>query len=281
MSTTEASTMAVASTSQAMRLPARFRFSVVSEIQRTFASWTTAVWVALILAPIAWTATKDAVFAFPLSAFATSMESPLSVVLPLIAVGIYLFRLGREMQERFIVNARARIDVRRYLMVKAQATALTAFMFFFTYAAVSFIAMVYILPPLGVLRFDPTGSVPPEQFARFSELWSLSPALYGLVYAAWCGLNGTVWALIGLIALLSVPNRLVALAVPVVGVLVLTVALTLFGLDIFAPYPLWILFGYVQSPAWTALAPMGVLVAATLVGTAVVIRRSTTSSLVQ
>ncbi len=273
--------MSAVTTSARPKVPARYRFSFASEVRRTFASWTTAVWVLLTAAPIAWTVTKDAIFAYPLSAFGTSMSSPLSVVLPLIAVGIYLFRLGRELQERFIVSVRARIDVRRYLTVKAEATAATAFLFFFAYAAVSFIAMVYVLPPTGLLRFDPAGTVTAEHFARFSELWSVSPALYGLVYALWCGLNGAVWALIGFVALLSVPNRLIALAVPVVGVLVLTVALTLFGLDIFAPYPLWILFGYVQAPAWTALAPMALLVAGAVIGSVVVIRRSATSPLVQ
>ena len=281
MGTIGARQMSARTTAASSPVPARFGYSFTSEVRRTLASWTTAVWVGLIAAPIVWTITKDAIFAYPLSAFATSMQSPLSVVLPLIAVGIYLVGFGRELQERFIVNARARIDVRRYLTVKAQATAATAFLFFFTYAAVAFIALVWVLPPTGVLRFDQVGSVPPDEFARFSELWSVSPALYGLVYAVWCGLNGAVWALIGFVALLSVSNRLIALAVPVVAVLVLTVALTLLGLDLIAPYTLWILFGYVQAPAWTALAPMAALVGAALVGGAVVVRRSTTSPLVQ
>lgn len=259
----------------------RFRPTVSAEVGRTYASWLSLVWVALIAAPVAWTATKDAVFAYPLSAFATAMESPVSVVLPLIAVGLYLVRFSRELSDRFVVNVRARLDVRRYLGTKAAATAATAFLFFFIYAFVAFVAMVYVLPPTGALRFDPTGSVAADHFARFSELWSVSPLLYGLVYAVWCGLNGVVWALVGFIAVLLVPNKLLALAVPVASVLLLSVAANLVGFDLLAPYTLWILFGYIQAPPWTALAPMAVLLAAVTVGAVLVVNRSATLAAVQ
>lgn len=247
-----------------------------ADLRRTFLSPLSLVWLVVIGFPIYWVLSRDALFAYPLSAFGTAMSSPISLALPLIAVSIYLLRFSRELQDRFIVYTRTRESIIRYLTQRATANAITVFAVFFLYAAVGFIFTVWVAPAAGWLQFDLEGYganyAAPDEFVRLSETWNLSPAVFGLIYAAWCGLNAVIWASAGLAAMLVLPNRFVSLSLPFVACIVLTAGLSLLGLDIFSPYPLWILFGYTQAAAWTALVPLGVLAAATGVFVVTVVR---------
>lgn len=237
--------------------------NIAIDLRRTFVSRLTVVWLLIVVFPVYWVLSRNALYAYPLSAFGTAMSSPVSLALPLIAVAVYLFRFSREMESRFVVYTRTRRNIVQYLAEKATANAIAVFIVFFLYAAISFIAIVWVAPAAGWLQFDLAGYgihyASPDEFVRLSELWAVSPALYGLAYAIWCGINGSIWASIGFVALLLVPNRFVALSLPFGACIVLTAALSLLGLDVFSPYPLWILFGYTQSAAWTALAPLGLL----------------------
>lgn len=237
--------------------------NITRDLRRTFVSPWSFVWLALIAFPVYWVLSRDALYAYPLSAFGTAMSSPVSLALPLIAVAVYLLSFSREIEARFVVYTRTRCSIVRYLTEKASANAIAVFLVFFVYAAISFIVVVWVAPAAGWLQFDPAGYgthyAAPDEFVRFSELWAVSPAVYGLVYAIWCGVNGSIWASLGLLALLLVPNRFVALSLPFGACIALTAVLSLLGLDVFSPYPLWILFGYTQSAAWTALVPIGIL----------------------
>lgn len=252
--------------------------AVGADLRRTFSSPLSLVWIALICFPVYWVLSRDALFAYPLSAFGTAMSSPVSLALPLIAAAIYLLHFSRELQERFIVYARTRQGIVRYLTQKIIANAIAVFSVFFLYAAVSFVFTVWVAPESGWLQFDRAGYganyASPGQFVRLSEAWDVSPALFGLIYAGWCGLNGVIWSSAALAAMLVLPNRFVALSLPFAACIVLTAGLSLLGLDIFSPYPLWVLFGYTQAAPWTALAPLGIVMIGTGVFLGGVLHRS-------
>jgi hypothetical protein len=171
-----------------------------------------------------------------------------------------------------------RVDIKRYLLQRSVANALAVLVVMSVHTALVFVAVVYVAPTLGLLQFDlvgyGSGYPAPQAFARLTELWAISPVLYGAVYSLWSGLNGAVWASVGFAAVLLIRNRFLALAAPFVICLIITVGFQLLMADLFAPLIVWMLFGYVQTPPLTAVIPLAILLLGSATAVAVVIRKS-------
>jgi hypothetical protein len=96
---------------------------------------------------------------------------------------------------------------------------------------------------------------------------------YGVLYSAWVGFCASIWAALGMAALLLVPNRALALALPFVIYFAQFVAASLAGnvrgSFVASMFP----FGYQQTTILAGVTPMLVLAAIVGAGWIALLRR--------
>lgn len=226
-------------------------------------------------------------FYYPLGLFSYVMGwTGLPLAYPLIAVAVFVLPFSEQIRHRQIAYTRVRANLRHYLLRAALKNAVIAFLVFFSFVFIVFCCIFYALPAMGLTHFDTfaPGSYPQDfQLARMSELLRANPLIYGLVYSAWSGANAAVWASVGLVAILTIRNRFLALAFPLILFIALGFLLAIQG-GVFSqvsPWTLWVLFGITQVsmlPAGVTLAIFALLAAT---GIALVAARANRLSNVQ
>ena len=191
------------------------------------------------------------------------MLTPATLIAPLVAAVIGCLPLFRELGNRFASSTRTRLPLRSYLQSRLVAALIGPFVAFFAFAFALFAIAFFVWPLLGNPSIHPdlysmtAAQADADSLTRttYSQLLALSPWGYGLLYAAWAGFGAATYSALGFAALLALPNRAVALAVPMILYIVETLAASLldaprFGL-IFSLFP----FGLAQAPIWQAAAP--------------------------
>lgn len=219
-------------------------------------------------------------FYYPLGEFSYVMGwTGLPLAYPLIAVVVFVLPFSQQIQQRHIFYTRVRTSIRRRLAIAALVNAIVAFVVFFLFVFLTFCFVFYIQPAMGLSHFDSftPGSFPEDfQLARMTELLRISPLIYGLSYAAWCGANAAVWASVGFVAILTVRNRFLALAFPMILFIILGFALAILG-GVFAqvsPWTLWVLFSISQVSMLPSLVTLAIFATVAAVSIVVTIARS-------
>ncbi len=203
-----------------------------------------------------------------LELFSLSWSNLMPLLFPLLIGVVFLSRLADEFSNGGTRAVRTRTPLGRFLAVRAARVAAVAFGVFALAVIVSwFHAFVTPSEQLGGLISPPepgeTHSDPSERY-RFAGLLNIHPAVFGLFYAAWLGTNAAAYAVLGVAALVWVQNRFVALAVPFIVYLVLTVGPAVVGQESFSSSMAIFPFSLEQVPAWQALPQLFVVAGAAL-----------------
>ncbi len=259
--------------------------TVRSDLKKTFLSWkVTLLLLALLALPSVYaTAISDGYALFgPADFFTLIIPFALPLVFPLIAVALYALPFSNELSHRYIVYTRTRSNIRRYLTSKALANIVVAFVAFFLAAFIPFLWAFVVEPSVGVInpyRQTMVGLSPAELEAypatvnTFSQLLSIGPWAYGLGYSLWLGMNGALYASIGFLLLLVVPNRFVALSIPFIGYHIANFVFAVLTIPQYSPaivFP----FNLTQFPLWVPFVPFTVLAVLAL-SLALYVRRRT------
>jgi hypothetical protein len=201
-----------------------------------------------------------------------SSAGPTTLLAPLFAVLVSCVPLYQELGNRYIANTRTRVDARAYVGSKLLVGVTIAFVTFFVGAFGAYLLAFVVWPALG------NPSVLPENYfmspqeaaadsltrASYSQMLAISPLFYGIVYSAWVGLGGAVFAAAGFAALVLVKNRALAMTLPLVLYFVQTLVASLVGEPtVGLMYSLWP-FGLNQVPFIKAGGALLIAVALTL-----------------
>ncbi|NGP46216.1 hypothetical protein G4V62_15110 [Bacillaceae bacterium SIJ1] len=200
-----------------------------------------------------------------LGVFTFHLDNILPIVFPLLAVLVYLSKFASELHHRFILYTRARIPIKKMLLIKCSANAIISFSVFFLLVFSSFIFAFYIEPLLQTVQYsDPANyGMTKEEMVQnrntrhtFTQLLVYGDFVYGLFYSLWVGLHAAIWATIGFFLLLMIERPYVAMAIPYI---VYFVQMFLFIEPHLRPFRLSFTmfpFGFTQQPIWTAFVPM-------------------------
>lgn len=261
------------------------RRAVREEVSAAFRSWKVVlVILALLVAPSFYvTAISDGYALFGPADFYTLIVSfGLPLVFPLIAVALYALPFSNELSHRYIAYTRTRTPIRRYLRGKALANITLAFSAFFLAAFIPFLWAFVIEPSVGVIGpWRPTIAglseaglaAYPSTVHTFSQLLTIGPWAYGLGYSLWLGLNGALYASIGFLLLLVIPNRFIALSVPFIGYHIANFVFAVATIPQFSPAMVFP-FNLTQFPLWVPFVPFTALSLLTL-ALAAYVRRNT------
>jgi hypothetical protein len=155
-------------------------------------------------------------------AFGSAMLTPWLVLLPLAIVLLTCTPFSSDLAHRFIAVQRLRRDVRRQVAARLGAAAAGGFALAFLLAFVPYLLAFHLWPLIGDPGIDPAGyGFTPEQAAQYSyqqtgfgAVLRIGDLPFGLVFSAWNGLCGAVYAAMGITSLLLIRNRFLALASP-------------------------------------------------------------------
>ncbi|WP_292702886.1 hypothetical protein [Microbacterium sp. 69-10] len=203
---------------------------------------------------------------------------PFIVLLPVVVP------FSQQLNKRWIVYARTRTGISRYLAQVALLNCISAFLVFFLYVVITFVVLYFAGGALGAV-YDPGGYSHPsgEHIARLTALEDISPTLYMFVYATWQGINAAIWATIGLVSLLVVRRRILAFAAPFMIFVLLSLAMGVLG-EPFAwntPWLLWVLFSVSDVPFLASILTLAVFSFGAVIAVTLVIRRADRLSVLQ
>ena len=239
---------------------------------RTSLKWPTAlrVLVALVLPTLSGVKdTAGAALRDWLDLFSMMMTSPIALIFPLLVVFIAASRLYQEMGNRYIVNVRARVSIRRYLGSKLLIALLITFATFALSTFLAFVVAFYFWPTIGNPSVRPdlydmtSAQAATDALTRvtFSSLLSEGTWTYGVVYSVWVGISAALYAGFGTACLVLVSSRVFALAIPFLVYFVQNIGAALLGTPhyglMYAAFP----FGLIQSSMWEAIVPTAILAA--------------------
>jgi hypothetical protein len=212
------------------------------------------------------------VFRNNLGIFDQLMISPIMLTLPLIAVLLGCLPLYEAVGHRFASNSRNRIDMREYVALKLIGAIVPSFVTFFAHSFLGFVIAFYVWPLLGNPAIDPgVYGFSAAEAARdgltnssYSSLLAAGPLTYGLLYSLWLGVGAATYAGLGVAALVVVPNRLFALALPFLIYFGETVLAALAGSPQAGVMYSLVPFGLQQTPMLEAAAPQLLVLAASV-----------------
>lgn len=191
------------------------------------------------------------------------MISPVSLLVPIIAVMLGCMRAYDIIGNRYVSYTRTRVAVRRYISGELGAAFIVPFAAFFLLSFVGIILAFYIWPLLGNPSIDPgtyemsSAQALKDDLTRtsFSSLLAWGPLVYGIIYSTWLGLGAATYAALGFAALVVLHNRLLALLLPFIVYFLPTIVVSLLGSPELSPMYSLMPFGLIQAPIWVAALP--------------------------
>ena len=138
---------------------------------------------------------------------------------------------------------------------KVLISGVLAFAVFFVMAVVSALVAVVTFSDKGIAQDIPT---PIAEAFSFSQLWTLSPALFVVVYCLWVGVVSAVVAAACTTLTAVIRNPFAALISPFLLWTAANFGLAVLGLEAFSLPPFR--FHIQQQPVWTEFAGLGLIV---------------------
>ncbi|MBW4033456.1 MAG: hypothetical protein HIU88_12475 [Acidobacteria bacterium] len=208
-------------------------------------------------------------FANDLSQFGSLMDSPVQVLVPLIAAWLGCGALYAEVGNRFLTSQRARVGAGRLLTTRLGLSAVIPFLVLTAFVLVTYWLAFVLLPNVGdpfvnaALYPSPSESGGSSETSLFSysQLTANGDFAFGLFYACWFGFCGAVYGSLTAGLLLVLPNRAIALVVPTALLVVETIAAALSGSPYAGLLYSMVPFALQQAPILTAARPTLILAA--------------------
>jgi len=196
------------------------------------------------------------VIASPLDLFEIGLEIE-SLLFPLLCSLLGGFPLISQVSEGYLQQVRTRVPIGAYVRGAVARAGLRAGVVV-AVAVFSWWAFCWWVEPLLGLAHDYGASpaTPPAEMSTFSQLLHTSSLLYGISYSLWVGLWGALIAALAAVLLIVVPQRLLALALPLIvwwvdNLIWSNLRHPQFA-AVFAVFP----GGLTQQPVWTVLVPL-------------------------
>lgn len=198
--------------------------------------------------------------------FDLMMSDWIPLLFVLLVTALYAPQFSEQLSHGFVRQARTRASMDSLVVSRIATGAIAAFTTFFLAIAIAwfmaFVAnaahgLIDVTPPLPGETDHPI-----QSRTAFSRLYVDPPILFGLVFAAWVGLNAALWAVIGGIAQIVIGNRFLALAAPALAYWGLDLVLALIGAEGFGPGASIFQHNVTQQAAWAPFVQFAVLSAA-------------------
>jgi hypothetical protein len=151
--------------------------------------------------------------------FGEMMNSIETIVFPLLIVLVTCLGFYRAVVARHVANTRSRIGIRRYLARRLAAAAGGAAALFFLQTLISFIVAYYVWPALGDPSLYPEMSTAQATVASYTDFAFgvfIRPGeqFFGIGYSLWVALAAAAYAALTICLLVTISNRILALAAP-------------------------------------------------------------------
>ncbi|BBW97131.1 ABC transporter permease [Geobacillus sp. FSL W8-0032] len=225
----------------------------------TWRQWV--VWAALVLVlpSIQFALIKDGyVYYRQLDLFLRVNSNFVPLLFPIIMILVYAISFPSEQKNYFLPYVRIRTSLTTYFFGKLIANAILSFLIAFFIVFLPFVFCMYVEPHLGIVRLYPTDGNPIPH-TTFEQLLVLGTLPYGILYSLWVGLNGMMYATMGLLLDMILEKAFVALSIPFIYYLLGNFIAQVLGYDQFSPTYAIFPFSISQQPLWTAFVPFGVL----------------------
>ncbi|GCD84380.1 ABC transporter permease [Parageobacillus thermoglucosidasius] len=180
------------------------------------------------------------------------------LLFPIIMVLVYAIYFVGEQKNLFIPYVRIRIPLATYLFSKLIVNAILSFLIAFLMVFVPFIFSMYIEPGLGIVHLYPADGNP-IPYTTFEQLLFLGTLPYGIIYSLWVGLNGMMYATMGLLLVMILEKPFVALSIPFMYYLLGNFITQILGYEQFSPTYTIFPFSISQQPLWTVFVPFTIL----------------------
>ncbi|ASA25908.1 ABC transporter permease [Paenibacillus donghaensis] len=202
-----------------------------------------------------------------LNFFTFTLDGTLPISFPIITVLVYAASFSEEVHHRFLTYTRMRRPIIETIYIKLIANVILTCLFFFILVYVCFTFAYYIEPLLGIAKYDPEGygltqeNIAADTYTRhtFTQLLRYGTFTYSILYSLWVGINAAVYSAISFCLVILLKNRFLALSLPYITYIVVTLSFASLGLNTYRPTYALFPFDYMQSPIWTACVPFLVL----------------------
>lgn len=213
--------------------------------------------------------------------FSQFMNTPFIQLTPVIVVMLSCTRFARDQVGRSRSGRKAPRRVETFTVAKLLVGCSTAFLVFFAWTILAFTIAFTIWPAIGDPSIQPQGygltaaSAIADSFHRttYSQLLAAGPWAYAVLFSTWVGFGASVYAALGMAALLVIRSRGAAFAIPFVIYFGETAVAEMLGSPSaalsFSMFP----FGLVQQTIATGAAPTLILAVCVVGFWALILRR--------
>lgn len=216
---------------------------------------------------------QDNAFATNLGVFAKFEGSPLQLLLPLLAIGLGCLALYSELGHRFVAYVRPRMSLHSYLTSRLIPSLVIPFVVIAAGTALVAVVVFGIWPLIGNPFVTPSVYLETAQEAAagdassftYSQSIAFGTPVMVIGYALWFGLGAAIYGAFGAACLLVIPNRVIAVIVPVGLYFFQSIGSFMAGNPYASLMYSLIPFGLKQAPTLVAATPTLMLGAAVVV----------------
>lgn len=231
----------------------------------------------LVFSPLVISAVTANSFTYvtPMDLFENTLGTGVPQVFAVAVACFGCLTLTWRLNHRFVSLTRVREDVRRQLVRRAILNAAAVGAVFFAVVLVVAFVSFEVVPRLELVQFRPESLLNRADDTPFSaaqirqhdlssNAWSFLYAagwpLYALVYGAYVAVSAALWATVGFVLVLLVPNRYLALSLPFLIIHIVDFVIQVLGAPQFSPLVSVFPYNISAQPLWTSFVPLSAVV---------------------
>ena len=210
----------------------------------------------------------------PMQLFTMMLSGFLPLLFGVVVVCFGCLTLTWRINHGFVALTAVRGSIRADLARRALVNAVVVGAVFFLAVAVAAVVAFEVVPRADLVTFRPESMLNYPDGSAFSpaqvragdlanNTWSFLYAagwpVYAFVYAGFVGISAALWATAGFAAVLLVPNRYLALALPFLAINLIDFPVQVAGMAQLSPLISVFPFNITAQPLWTTFVPFTVL----------------------
>lgn len=203
---------------------------------------------------------KSYQFFLPTEVFEETLSGAIPMLFPILAVLIFLPIFIAEYKDNYLTYVRTRASLKDYLFAVGFVNVMLTGFVFFLMTIVTFVLIRYVEPFFGLVNYAPLSEKTHDVTNAFSFLVDIHPLLYAVLYAAWIGLNGAVYATLAYLLILSLEQVYLAISLPFFAYHIFNFVAGMMQAPQFSPISTVFPFNITEQPLWTVFVPFTVLI---------------------
>lgn len=203
---------------------------------------------------------KSYQFFLPTEVFEETLSGTIPMLFPILAVLIFLPIFIAEYKDNYLTYVRTRASLKDYLLAVGFVNVMLTGFVFFLMTIVTFVLIRYVEPFFDLVNYTPLSEKTHDVTNAFSFLVDIHPLLYAVLYAAWIGLNGAVYATLAYLLILSLEQVYLAISLPFVAYHIFNFVAGIMQAPQFSPISTVFPFNITEQPLWTVFVPFTVLI---------------------